>query len=188
MLSQLLKPLAYLSIVHSDKKKIDWLYPLILSVLVLSILEFTRDGKYMAVEGGLVDMVLGFIQSLPGFYIAALAAVATFGKRGIDRYFPEPMPYIIRRVQAEKVPVYLTRRTFLCMLFAFLTYESILLVLFSIGYILIGNGDYDLLVKGYDLSWPLSVLAKLAYLLMLFQMVIATFWGLFYLGYRIHEQ
>jgi hypothetical protein len=187
MLSQLLKPLAYLCIVHADKRKVDWYFPLLLSVVSLLILESSLSEQYMWKAGGLISMTLGFVQSLPGFYIAALAAVATFGKEGIDSYLPEPMPYINTNVLGETVKSYLTRRTFLCMLFAFLTYESIVLVVLSIACILIGAESHTLILAGFDLSWYANLAVKFIYLLILFQMIIATFWGLFYLGYKIHE-
>lgn len=187
MLSQLLKPLAYLRIVHKDKKKVDWIYPIALTVLTMAVLKLLIDTTYMWNEGGLASKVLGFIQSLPGFYIAALAAVATFGKRGIDQYFPDPKPYIYKKMQDESVKLYLTRRAFLCMLFAFLTCESIILILFSIGGLLAGSQEHSLTIANFELTRPASIAIEFLYLLTLFQMLIATFWGLFYLGYKIHE-
>ncbi len=187
MLSQLLKPIAYLYIVNTDKRKVDWLYPIVLAALTLALLEYFLSDEYMWKSGGLVSMTLGFIQSLPGFYIAALAAVATFGKRGIDRYFPDPMPYINKKVQGEKTKNFLTRRTFLCMLFAFLTYESIILIIISIGGLLISGQPHTIIIFGFDASPTISLVSNFSYLLILYQMIAATFWGLFYLGYKIHE-
>jgi hypothetical protein len=38
--------------------------------------------------------ILGFVQVLPGFYIAALAAIATFNKTDIDKIMAAPAPKI----------------------------------------------------------------------------------------------
>lgn len=187
MLHQLFKPFDYLRIIHDDKRKVDWLYPITVALLAVITFEHYLPSDYLTKNGGLASLTLGFIQSLPGFYIAALAAVATFGKKSIDRYFPTPMPFIYKRNLGENTKTFLTRRTFLCMLFAFLTCESIILVLFSIILILLPNETQHLAIKGFNISYATGLLAKFSYLLLLSQMLIATFWGLFYLGYKIHE-
>jgi hypothetical protein len=186
MLSQLLKPLAYLTIVHKDKRKVDWLYPVFLALATTIALRNLTSVEYMWNTGGLVSMALGFIQSLPGFYIAALAAVATFGKRGIDQYLADH-PYIYKKMEDERIKIHLTRRVFLCMLFAFLTYESIILILFSIAGMIIKSQKISLIFSEIDLLPFISAPFEFLYFLMFFQMLIATFWGLFYLGYKIHE-
>lgn len=182
LLDQLFRPLGYLLIRHPYKWVVDWAYPVTLatlSIIVLSILGDIRD----AIEpGGIMALTLSFIQSLPGFYIAALAAIATFGRSDIDSILPEPTPRIKKRTRNTDNWVALTRRRFLAMLFAFLTAESIVLTLSSIG------------ILAHESSFPTDGIWLIVtdglvflYLVLLFQMIAATFWGLYYLGYKLHE-
>lgn len=65
------------------------------------------------------------------------------------------------------------------MLFAFLTAESILLILLSI--LLISISD-----RWFMPFWWFNLLT-FGYTILLFQMILTTFWGLYYLGYKLHE-
>lgn len=79
-----------------------------------------------------IAKILGFVQNLPGFYIAALSAIATFNKTDIDKTMPAPAPKLDIVVQGHNIAIELTRQRFLCSMFAFLTAESMILVVFSI--------------------------------------------------------
>ncbi len=87
MLWNLLRPLSYLCIEHKLKWKVDWLYPLLLAAIstavVFSLKQFGSVSLYA--DSGIISKVLSFVQGLTGFYIAALAAIATFNKTDIDK-------------------------------------------------------------------------------------------------------
>lgn len=162
----------------------DWLIPGVITASVAVLVFSFWSNINIYGSSGLIARVLSFIQSLPGFYIAALAAIATFGRNDIDNIIPRPTPTITELRDGEENVIPLTRRRFLCMMFAFLTAESVLLILASIT-ILSFAGDY----KG-GATLTLTFMSKLGfviYLFFLFQMILATFWGLFYLGDRIHQ-
>lgn len=94
LLDQLLRPFGYLAIRHPYKWIVDWFYPAILMLFTATLI-YLHGGFSSAIKaGGTVSLVLSFVQSLPGFYIAALAAIATFGKPDIDSVLPEPTPKI----------------------------------------------------------------------------------------------
>jgi hypothetical protein len=132
-------------------------------------------------------MLLGFFSSLPGFYIAALAAIATFGRNDIDNILPEPTPTVKLVTRGENVLVKLTRRRFLAMLFAFLTCESIALVMYSVMFLSYGETVADLHAFGGGLGNALILGMTFIYYTLLMQMLAATFWGLYYLGFKLHE-
>ncbi|WP_353228865.1 hypothetical protein [Pseudomonas qingdaonensis] len=187
MLKQMLQPLSYLAIRHPQKWKVDWLFPVIISLLCtwFSADEGWRSDIYRA--SGPVSLLLGFLSCLPGFYIAALAAIATFGRNDIDNVLPEPTPTVKLNTRGENILVKLTRRRFLAMLFAFLTCESIVLVLLSAALMSSGATIASVGLLGGLAGVLLSLAMTFIYFTLLMQMLTATFWGLYYLGFKLHE-
>lgn len=187
MLRHLLRPFSYLSIDHKLKWIVDWIYPFGLSILSMVIIFGLRQFGPVSLyaDGGLVGKILGFVQGLPGFYIAALAAIATFNRIDIDKTMPFPAPTLDITVQGKIVAIELTRRRFLCSMFAFLTAENLILIVLAIfgqalyipAKILIPI-EFHILVSGGFMS---------VYLLFFWQMMITSFWGLFYLGDKLHQ-
>lgn len=187
LLGQLLRPFGYLSIQHPYKWIVDWLYPSLLSIITISAIFAAGVQSTHYASGGLISLILSFVQSLPGFYIAALAAIATFGRSDIDNVIPEPTPKVIVKFRGSTNIIDLTRRKFLAMLFAFLTAQSIVIVGFSIFLISFGTPIYKIDSSGAHIGMYLSGALLLLYFVMLYQMLIATFWGLYYLGYKLME-
>ncbi|PUA19153.1 hypothetical protein [Glaciimonas sp. PCH181] len=188
MFRNLLRPLSYLSIEYKQKWIVDWLYPLILAVVTIGLLFYLKTFGIIALyaDGAVISKILGFVQCLPGFYIAALAAIATFNKADIDKTMPAPAPKLDILVQGQSVAIELTRRRFLCSMFAFLTAESLILIVLAIfGQAIylpmkaILNEQYRIWVSGIYL---------LAFMFAFWQMLITSFWGLFYLGDRLHQR
>lgn len=187
LITQLLKPFGYLAIRHPYKWVVDWLYPLLLSAVTIVIISWLLDLSKLVESNGMVAMTLSFVQSLPGFYIAALAAIATFGRLDIDDILPEPTPQVVIKLRGRSNIIDLTRRRFLAMLFAFLTGESIVIVFLCIA--LISFGPALNVLKSSALAWGHYMYATLifALLVLTYQMILATFWGLYYLGYKLQE-
>lgn len=188
VLYQLVNPFTYLTIKHEAKQKVDWIAPLAATSLTTAafyLLNYIYAVDIFSPNGALVK-ILSFAQSLPGFYIAALAAIATFNRKDIDYAMPAPAPQIeILTAKGNIQEIDLTRRRFLCLMFAFLTAESILLIMLAIG-----TGGLAGAVKTFTPSeyhvW-LKTSFVWIYGFLLWQMVAATFWGLYYLGSKLHE-
>jgi hypothetical protein len=187
MLDYLLRPFSYLEIEHRQKWLVDWLMPIILAVASTAILAALSGGGGLSMFGdnGPLARVLGFVQSLPGFYIAALAAIATFNKPDIDRHMPEPAPMLDISVQGRSVPIKLTRRRFLCAMFAFLTAESILIVILAIFGLAAAASVKAITPIAWQ--WVPKYLYLAVVSLVFWQMIVATFWGLYYLGEKLHQ-
>ncbi|TBL56367.1 hypothetical protein [Hafnia paralvei] len=189
---QLFRPFSYLAIKKVAGKYIyDWLIPLVFSIsFTFIIYVFGPTIENVVKDGNLISKLTGFVSNLPGFYIAALAAIATFNRAEIDNLLISKSasgngqsPYIVvKDIKNNGLPmsvaVEITRRVFLCMLFSFLTAESILIVIFS----------YLLTSISADIQYsPIFNLTFLFLFMFLFwQLVTATFFGLYYLGIRIH--
>ncbi|MNJ45221.1 hypothetical protein D3C77_403080 [compost metagenome] len=187
MFRHLLRPLAYLSIEHKQKWKVDWLYPFILAAISVGVLFILKSHGRMPIysDGALISKILGFVQGLPGFFIAALAAIATFNKTDIDKTMPAPAPKLDIMIQGQSVAIELTRRRFLCSMFAFLAAESLILIVLSIFGQAISLPVKELVSEDFHV-WA-SVLYMLVFMFVFWQMLITSFWGLFYLGDRLHQ-
>lgn len=186
MWNQLFKPFGYLTIKHPAKKVVDLSIPLIMALTVLCILALARNAINVWGDSGLVSMVQGLVQGLPGFYIAALAAVATFGRQtALDALIPEPTPTIETWYGTGKVEIGLTRRRFLCLMFAHLTALSIALSIFTSFGISLAAPVRATLVPGF--AELLFYVISGVYFFLLFQMLVVTLWGLSYLSDKMHQ-
>lgn len=188
ILYQLTRPFGYLSIKGiKGKFSYDWLFPVVLTTISMLFFILSNGSDFTKITGedGLISELTGFIANLPGFYIAALAAIATFNREQIDHLLISDgeSPYVIfkgvnsngREIETKER---ITRRLFLCFLFAFLTAESFLLVIFAkFSAIVVVPTDYLI---------PLSYMYASIYFLFFWQLVVSTFFGLYYLGNRIH--
>ncbi|EOW6622091.1 hypothetical protein ACOZ0L_000944 [Cronobacter turicensis] len=163
----------------------DWIAPFFLTLFSLGYFYlFNISEKTIIEDGGVIKTIASFISNLPGFYIAALAAIATFNREQIDHPLinDKGSPSIDVRVTKENGHVVnttepLTRRLFLCMLFAYLTALSI--------FIIIMNAFISPLLKIYSENLFPAIYIAL-FLFLSWQMLISTFFSLYYLGNRIH--
>lgn len=173
---QLTRPLSYLRIKHEDKWIYDWLIPVLITAATVYVSFNFIEPKDLLGPNGLISSIVGFVANLPGFFIAALAAVATFNKDDIDQTMDNP-PKIEIMYQGNCQMVDMTRRRFLCVLFSYLTAISIFIVLFTKISLSIDLGQ-----EHKYLSW----IGITVFFFLLWQMVVATVLGLYYLGERLH--
>ncbi len=187
MLWHILRPFSYLTIEHRSKWVVDWIYPLILTLVSLAVIFGMKllGPVSLYADSGLVGKVLGFVQGLPGFYIAALAAIATFNRVDIDKTMPSPAPKIDIKVQGRTVAIELTRRRFLCSMFAFLTAENLILIVLAI-FSQTFYSSAKMVVPVAGQLWA-SGGFMFIFLLLFWQMMVTSFWGLFYLGDKLHQ-
>lgn len=202
MFELIFKPLNYLAIKwevegHFSKKTFDYFIPLIISI-VLSVLlvgiEYFFSSKTVEVVNIFASdtsaLLAGFLQTIPGFYIAALAAIATLTSPTMDRDMDGVAPtYKIDSIDMDGNPIKkdepLKRRGFLARLFSYLSFIS-LVAYFSI-LILQYMYQLNILVVG-QLTYSIVYFVCLtAFNFLLVQLMLLTFLGLYYLGQRIHE-
>lgn len=183
----LLRPLAYLTIRHPSNLPglVNWGVPALLASIVVAVVGlFVKTSVDVWGVTGVVNRLLGFIQNLPGFYIAALAAVATFGGVGMKKLLPGipstmniPHNGVLTRMD-------LTRGLFLTSMFAYLTALSLLLTLTAVAGLALAESVKSMMpVNLYPF---LKTIATFVYLMFVAQLVCVTFWGLYYLGERMH--
>jgi hypothetical protein len=188
MLNLLARPFAYLTISHPRKLPlwINWRLPMLISAMCVAITWFALP---LTVdfwgEQGIASKTLGFVQSLPGFYIAALAAIATFGSEDMQKPMPGTAPTMTLPHNGGEIKnAKLTRRLFLSSMFAYLTALSFLLTIGTIILLAIAKSAAPLLDP--DVRSVMKSIAAFVYLVFVTQLLTVTFWGLYYLGERLH--
>jgi hypothetical protein len=132
-INQLLIPLKYLRISHKTKKVYDWILPLGLAMVTCGIYYWVSEKPPILGKGGYLDQIQSLDVFLAPFFIAALAAVATFDRPMMDEELDgEPATLEIWDVnKACFITTSLTRRQFLSFLFGYLALLSILIFLIS---------------------------------------------------------
>lgn len=179
---QLLRPVSYVLIKHEDKHIYDWSIPLLLSLLAIAGFGFSNFG--WAAAFSVIEGFSGFVQNLPGFFIAALAAVATFNRVDIDKTMDGKHPPSIHTwVGNQVVDQPLTRRRFLCLLFSYLTVESFIISIMGVFANSLGFMAEDgSLTSSLATAWVFcSVFTFLS-----FQLLVSTLHGMYYLAERVH--
>lgn len=182
----ILRPFLYLTVRHESKvpQLINWLAPVALT-LILSYFYYEYN-LLLNIFGdqGLFGKILGFMQSLAGFYIAALAAVAALNNPNMDELMPgkPPVMNVVYNNGFEEVE--LTRRRYMCSMFSYLTATCLVLCLTLI----VSTSFGDFLKSIFDQS--ILIFLKIfvfGFVIFFFtQMIVVTFWGLYYLGEKVH--
>lgn len=181
------RPFSFLQIKHPTFvfPIIIWVAPIVMSIIGAFSLFFIDKSINIWGPSGIIEKVTGFVQSLPGFYIAALAAVATFGNRSLDKTMPGTAPTLTIPFNGgwiEDEP--LNRRLFLTSMFAYLTATSIVITFIGIFSIPLSSA-----IKP---SIPQEALIFAKYIVFFFfsvsisQLLIISFWGISYLGEKMH--
>ncbi|TCV55158.1 hypothetical protein EDB97_101250 [Agrobacterium tumefaciens] len=193
LLYELTRGFAYRSIQHPEMRKYTIWLPLLLSLILITVylglgLDFTWLG-----DKGVFSGLLTILSTLPGFYFAGLAAVATFGGIGMDTPLPKPAPQILIRVKGVYLPHPLSRRQFLSYLFSYLVILSFALcmVLLCLNALAPTVPDIVEHLSTYShglLAWSAAKFAVgFAILLGFASMLVTTLHGIFFLTERMHQ-
>jgi hypothetical protein len=186
-LPPLIKPLDYLRIRHPEKRRYDSWLPFALSALSILGLAVLPLPVQILGDGGLLSIFTEFLPVLFGFYIAALAAIATFDRQGMDDPMPGQAPEMWVTFHGKRESVPLTRRRFLCYMFGYLALMSF--ALFAIS--AVGNWlapNIHALVP-YDAKAFLYVRWGFlgVFLFLASNLLVTTLLGLYYMTDRIHR-
>jgi hypothetical protein len=169
-----------------------WL-PLFLTVVAAVLYALLPVKPVLVGSAGLVGSLLTLVSTLPGFYFAGLAAVATFGSTTMDHEMPAPAPEVEMRVRGQQVPVKLTRRLFLSYLFSYLVILS-----FGLCFALMAinafapsiNVFHAAIVRSTGEVWPWMTIKGAVGFVLTFafaSMVVSTLHGVFFLTEKIHQ-
>jgi len=190
---ELLRGLAYRQISHVEMRKYTVILPIIIASIVVLIYLILPIRPHLLGKDGALLVLLSVLSTLPGFYLAGLAAVATFGNDSMDRELPKPTPSIQILTSGASVTVLLTKRQFLSYLFSYLVVISLVgcAVIFFLQLFYPSTG----LLKAWldtrlfgDVYWLLTKTAVFAAVcLLMSSLIVTTLHGIFFLTEKIHQ-
>lgn len=192
MLYELVRGFAYLRIRHDKLRAWQLKFPLALAVACTTLFLLLPSQPILLTKDGLIASNLSVISTLPGFYFAGLAAVATFNGLNMDAVMAAPTPKLTTVVGGSPVEVNLSRRQFLSYLFSYLVIISFMVCAVSLAAIAGTNSLYNLhkllTATGNEALWPWLRGGSLAiYITLCCSMVITSLHGMFFLTERIHQ-
>lgn len=177
ILQKLCEPLRYLKITHREKTFFDYVLPAIATAIFLVVNQYLLPKPLLFLgEKSIVSIVNGILQMLSGFYIASLAAVATFSRPEIDEQ-------MLNAPTLNSIPV--TRRLFLTHLFGYLAFTSIMLYFIG-GFAQIATENINQ-IAGSEYGEIISWFAKSFYTFGIFNLIFVTLLGLYFMIDRIHQ-
>lgn len=196
MLNQAINVFDFLKIKYNDNAEKTSLYyfpaisSLILSALLIIVAIVGGDGANFLISNKFNDLFT-LIAILPGFYIAALSAVAAINRDAIDDLINPNSPPTIRKKEVNRTEEFddpLTRRVFLSMLFSYLATISLLLAIFLILIrFLFSLKTMEVFVTFSTFAeWPTLIFFVLNFIIffLITQLVVLTLVGVNYLGYK----
>ncbi len=193
---QLLVPAKYLKIRHGDKllksKKVyDWILPIAASGIICAVF-YSLDMSFSIFDQPelpkrLIDLLVLMIV----FYMAALAAVSTFDRKGID----EPLrgdDALIWSQDPESGDYYdkkLTYREFISYLFGYLSFLSLCMYVFIVAMSVIWPEVEKCFRSNATISWVITDIFDPIIFFLVFgvvsQLVITSMLGIYFLTERI---
>lgn len=183
--SHLLRPLDYLRIHHPSKVRYDFWLPLTIAIVSTVLLILLPVKVPILGSSGLISIFTGLLQILIGFYIASLAAVATFDREIMDSVMAGQPPILKRKIDNETEEEELTRRRFLSLMFGYLSLLSFFLYFLGTFVNLVAPSLLTLVsvkILPY-LKWGLVFV----FLFLASNLFITTLLGLYYMSDRIHR-
>lgn len=185
IIGQLLTPFRYLRIELPLKWKVDFGLPLVLGGVMTALVLTIHPGMHLFGEGGFVELFTNLLRILVGFYIAALAAVATFQSPTLDQRLDGDDAILPDCIRGVPLRVKLTRRRFLSLLFGHLAVMAIFLYFIG-GFAALLSEGLNALVSEANKGW-MKALFIFVYSTASAHLLTVTLLGLFYLSYRIHR-
>lgn len=190
MLNYAFKAFGFLRVEYDGRDYNKFLYyvPLGTSILItilFYLININAEGVINIFLEDAFSSLSTFIQVLPGFYIGSLAAIASYSYAGLDSEMSNPKVKIQERTTNGSRPSPLTRRRYLTIMFGYLASISMVLTILVFFVTLL-----------YSIGiFPVAKITFLAiYYLIVFiffsiftQMLLITFFGIYYLSDRMHR-
>lgn len=190
-IKQLCVPLRYLAIQQgrgflTSKRMYDIVIPAILSVATVFLLTWSKTPVGFLSEKGIVVGIINLLNLIIAFFIAALAAVATFTRPGLDDKMKGDPAYLeLPTAESGKQLFELTNRQFVCYLFGYLSFASLLLLIGLHFLRLFGPTWAQALPTHPDLLAALKVFVAGIFFFIVWQLVVTMFLGIFFLCDRL---
>lgn len=171
-------PFSYIIIRHPYKKALDNItlcfFPFVFGAFIYVFPKFN-----LFHNDGIILSINSFMGTLSGFFVTALAAIATFqgGPYNIDKPFSNK-PATLRGFD-------LTRRQFLCYLFGYLSASSIIISLIGILVSAYLTTPLNFSYKFADYACLIKAIFFIFYMTAFSHVIVTTFLGLVFLTDRL---
>ena len=181
-----LRTLNYLRIEHAYSRQFNIYIPAVLTVLFLVLIFWFSEQPNVFGTSGLLSGFSQLLAILAPFFIASLAAVATFaGNDAFDEKFQMQEPVKITVLdQGRWLERHLTLRQFLSLLFGYCSVSSLLLFLVTLVSPIVSKGIATALGEA---SNAVGNLVLVLFTFVFFHMITATLLGLYYLSDKMHR-
>lgn len=188
---QLSVPLNYLRIQHGrgifhSKQTYDFVLPVIMALFVFMVFRCLKIEICITKNPDIIKRVGDLLQLLVAFYMAALAAVSTFDRKGLDEKLKgESATLLVRGKDGvrsrQKI---LTNRQFISYLFGYLSFLSLILFLFLIFFDAVWP---KIELKFIDVSWVKHIgeVISVLFFAALWQLVFVSLLGIYFLTDRL---
>jgi hypothetical protein len=120
---------AYRRIRHPDMVHIVWTWPLLAACFFSALYLVTPSKPQLFGAAGIMAGASMILATLPGFFIAALAAISALRNRSLDRSLEGDAPKLERRVRGRPIIVELNIRQFLLFSAAYTSALSLCLLI-----------------------------------------------------------
>lgn len=185
--SVFLRTLNFLRVKHEFSNAYTYWYPSIATIVTIGLLFFLARSIDVYSHTGLINQLSPFLAVFAPFFLAALAAIATFsGPDFLDKSFQ--MTSAVTLSFAGKLgvvePQDVTPRHFLSLLFGYCCVVSLTLFLLSVLVPILAPNVATMLGEYAELlGWIFLAL----YLFLFFQVVLLTLLGIYYLSDKVHR-
>lgn len=178
---KLFSPLVFLRLNYAEKR----LYNIVSFIVSLSITLVYVALPYrppLMGDGGILNDLQSLVTILFPFLVAALVSVATFQRESLDAF---PIGSQVKLLRKDVADYFLKRREFICLLFGYCASLSLIIFL----YVLIAKIIYRSIpiIIGPEFVFYIKIFAVFTLSLIFVHMIIVTFWGIYYLMYRINN-
>lgn len=193
MLYLISRPLAFGGIRHPTLTPFLRRGPISVAVVLTVIFWFLPVRPELTGEGSLSRHMMTVFAILPGFFIAALAAISTFQRPEMDEVMPDPAPELKLRTGNHESYVPLTARLFTAHLFAYLTTISFVAVFLFMSVDLAAPSVRFLVGKIAETglrSLTANMLSLVYFWVVVWlaaKIILTTLVGIYFLAERIHR-
>lgn len=183
MKSILIYPLIFCRVICNKSRLALYVIPLLFTAaIVIPVFLLELDVRVFG-ENGFVEKVLNYFEILPGFYVAALAAVATFNRNAMDTLVdkaPNKCPKIIFPNEVE--PTLLTLRRYLCLSLSYLASLAFIISIACVMLSVFQDSPQGAHILSQNTGFSVLVCVVLAFFV--WQFVFVTLYSLFLLSIK----
>lgn len=167
-----------------------WTIPVFLTLLSFGAYYGLPVRPQIEGAGGLLERAAQALTLLPGFFITALAAVATFNRPEMDETMPEPAPTVEVAHRGKRIKIDMTRRLFLSYLFSYLSILSFVLLISASAAPYVNSNLMKILPLlggfGRDFEFIFSNVLMAVFVYFCASLLVTMLHGIYFLCERIH--